>query len=300
MGLNKMYNILNKQNEEWYLDRLIAQRFIYGKSKNIRVCGNFFVFLAIFVELFLFLPVEVVNNIPSEWFNMGSVIFLILAFIMDAWADRTQEKAAKIQQDFDCNLFCIEGYSTYFIDDDINDIVIKAEKKDYTIREQVRNWYSDSISKLQFPYSVLACQQQNLCWTMSLSRRYLNILIGINLIVIASTVSIYYTWNFFRPIDSIHDWWSFINVCIALLKIPVSRFINVRKSISDKRNFLEREKSTFSDINSNRIELINEIIKRIQNEIFEFRKNHKPIPDIVYKFSRWQEETKSRKRLSSQ
>ncbi|CAM2840764.1 S-4TM family putative pore-forming effector [Actinobacillus equuli] len=300
-----MVDIFSKQNEEWYLNRLVAQRVKYSESKNFRICENVFLIIAILIELLQYLPFTNIASIQEVYFNIAATFFIALSLVMGYCATSRQEYAAEIQQEFDCSLFNI-SYSGLkkFIDDDINKIVIKAEKRDYSIKEQVRNWYSDSISNFNYPYSALACQYQNIGWNRNLSQKYLSFLkwIFCSLVIIILAIGSYSFFNSLIKIDSltINNLWGGGIIAFGLLKHLGGKIFSLGKSIKDKTEFLEQENNVFSNIKNNDINQVPEILKRIQMKIFEFRKNDKPIPDIFYKCYRFKEEVNSRKRLDVQ
>lgn len=290
-----MINILEKQNEEWYLNRLIAQRVTYTKVKNIRIAKGVVLILALFAEVSNFTSLSFIKNIPSPWISIVVTILILIGLILDSWSNKTQEKAAKIQQEFDCKLFDIP-YHSYLIDD-INEIVTNAERKDPTIREQVRNWYTSEIGRFSYPYSALACQQQNIGWNRSLSKKYLRLLryvFGVSLLVIIASSFIFIRdWKEY----DLNEYWSFGNIVYLLIGPIASKFFSMKKQVREQTEFLEKENPIFDEINSNDLNRIPDILHRIQDKIFEFRKNHKPIPDMFYRYHRWSEETNSRNRL---
>ncbi|HDR0641885.1 TPA: hypothetical protein QBZ65_000616 [Pasteurella multocida] len=171
------------------------------------------------------------------------------------------------------------------------------KKKDPSIREQVRNWYSDEINRYSYPYSALACQQQNIGWNRNLSKKYLRFLqyiLGANLLVIVFLfILLQRNWNEY----DLNEYWNLGNIAVIFIKAIVSKTFSMTEQVRVQTEFLEQENPIFSDINNNDLNRIPDILYRIQNKIFEFRKNHKPIPDMFYRYHRWSEETNSRKRL---
>ncbi|MEB3454719.1 S-4TM family putative pore-forming effector [Pasteurella multocida] len=289
-----MVDILREQNKEWALNKLIAQRATYSKAKKIRIISVVVIIISLFIEALNFMSFIKIES--SLWVSIFATILILINLVLEKWSNSIQEKAAKIQQDFDCKLFRIQ-HNPYILDDDINSIVTDAEKKDPSIREQVRNWYSDEINRYSYPYSALACQQQNIGWNRNLSKKYLRFLqyiLGANLLVIAFLfILLQRNWNEY----DLNEYWNLGNIAVIFIKAIVSKTFSMTEQVRVQTEFLEQENPIFSDINNNDLNRIPDILYRIQNKIFEFRKNHKPIPDMFYRYHRWSEETNSRKRL---
>lgn len=291
-----MVDILREQNKEWALNKLIAQRVTYSKAKKIRMISAVGIIFLLFIEALNFISLPFVKSECSLKVSIVATILIVIISGLAKWSDSIQERAAKIQQDFDCKLFGIQ-HNPYILDDDINSIVTDAEKKDPSIREQVRNWYTDEINRYSYPYSALACQQQNIGWNRNLSKKYLRLLKYVFflslLVIIALSFIFIRDWKEY----DLNEYWNFVNIVFLLIKPIVSEIFSITTQVRKKTEFLEQENPIFSDINNNDLNRIPDILYRIQNKIFEFRKNHKPIPDMFYRYHRWGEETNSRKRL---
>ncbi len=290
-----MKNILEEQNLEKNLRLLIVQRVLYSKSKRFKILALIILFVSIVISVFSIIPIEFLRGYPECYFGYISTFFLVISLGIGKVSKSIQEKAAEVQQQFDCGLFNLD-YQPVVDNEEILKISDVAISKDRGIREQVRNWYTDAISKFNFPYSALACQQQNIGWNISLSKRYLNILLFLLIIII---VVIGFVWNEIKPLfySRFGNFYNFLVFSAAIIKTPVSSAWSTRNEIKEKEEFIKEKHEIFSDISANSIECIPYILKGIQSNIFRFRKNHKPIPDFFYKFYKYREEARSRQRL---
>ena len=293
-----MKNILEEQNLEKNLRLLIVQRVLYSRAKNLKSLELLILVISISISVLPIIPIEYLRNYPDYYFGLISTFFLVISLGIGKVSKSTQEKAAEVQQEFDCGLFNL-NYQPVVDNEEILKISDEAISKDRGIKEQVRNWYTDAISKFNFPYSALACQQQNIGWNISLSKRYLNFLLFLLFLLIIIIVGISFVWNEIKPLflSGFGNLYNFLVFSAAIIKAPVSSAWSTRNEIKEKEEVINEKHEIFSDISANSIECIPYILKEIQSNIFRFRKNHKPIPDFFYKFYKYREEARSRQRL---
>ena len=182
-----MNNIIQEQNTPRKLDLLAAQRQIYSDAKNLQV-----------ISLIIGVPVVVVWSVFVAIFPQLAVyagcwgIFatFLEILVFSGLQKAAQQKAAKIQQIFDCevlqfnceNLNCgirvdpesiIDASSRY-----------KRKNSDYS---SLQNWYPISVGQLPIYQARIICQRCNIWWDAKLRRRYSKWIIII-LIVLAIIV----------------------------------------------------------------------------------------------------------------
>ena len=291
-------NILEEQNSEKNLRLLVTQRALYSRSKSFKNCELLILVISIAISVLPIIPIKFSKSYPEYYFGLAATFFLTISLLIGKVSKNSQEKAAEIQQQFDCSLFKLD-YQPVVDNEEILKISDEAISKDRGIKEQVRNWYTDTISKFNFPYSALACQQQNIGWNISLDKRYLNFLLFFLLSSIIVILGIGLIWNGIKPLfySGFGNCYNFLVFSSAIIKITLSSARSIRNQIKEKEEFIKEKHEIFSDISANSIDCIPYILKEIQSNIFRFRKNHKPIPDFFYKFYKYREEARSRQRL---
>lgn len=291
-------NILEEQNSEKNLRLLVTQRALYSRSKLFKNCELLILIISIAISVLPIIPIKFSKSYPEYYFGIAATFFLIISLLIGKVSKNFQEKAAEIQQQFDCSLFKLD-HQPAVDNEEILKISDEAISKDGGIKEQVRNWYTDAISKFNFPYSALACQQQNIGWNISLDKRYLNFLLFFLSSSIILILGIGLIWNGIKPLfySGFGNFYNFLVFSSAIIKIPLSSAWSIRNQIKEKEEFIKEKHEIFSDISANSIDCIPYILKEIQSNIFRFRKNHKPIPDFFYKFYKYREEARSRQRL---
>ena len=305
-----MTHIFDKQNKESNLNLLVAQRALYSKAKNIRLIELIVLLILAAISAFPIMPIELFNNLPN-YFNIFITILVVISCKIGNYSINNQEKAANIQEQFDCKLFQLE-YELIVNDEEVVQLSNDAIAKDSGIKEQVRNWYIDKIKEFEFPYSALACQQQNIGWDLGLSKKYLGFLIKINILLTTLIVIVGFLWHREKSLFkfnydlnylsiNIENLYNYLVFSFSIIKIPFSICLNIHRSIKEKEDFLQRYSNIFQKITDNNAnDLKNSILRSIQDKIYEFRKKHRPVPDWFYRFYKYKEEAKSRKRLENQ
>jgi SMODS-associating 4TM effector domain len=167
-----MNNIPQEQNTQQSLELLAAQRQLYSDAKSLQM-----------VSVIMSVPVVIVWSVLVALFPPFAVYaalwgitatFLELLFF-SRLQKSTQEKAAKIQQIFDCevlqfnwaSLNCGVRIEPETIVDASNRY--KRQKRNLT---KLQNWYPVSVSKLPIYQARIICQRSNVWWDAQLRRRY--------------------------------------------------------------------------------------------------------------------------------
>jgi SMODS-associating 4TM effector domain len=167
-----MNNIPQDQNILSRLNLLAAQRQLYSDAKRIQaisviICVPLAVAWSILIAI---LPKYTVY--AALWGILAT--FLDLLFL-SRLQKSTQEKAAKIQQRFDCEVLQLNWAKSNCgmeIDPEtIHDASIRfiGKNKNYSALE---DWYPISVGKLPIHQARIICQRANVLWDAQLRRRY--------------------------------------------------------------------------------------------------------------------------------
>lgn len=167
-----MNNIPQEQNTQRQLDKLAAQRQLYSDAKALQIIS-----VVISVPLVIAWSI-LVARLPKMAVYAGlwgiSVTFLEL-LIFSRLQNSTQEKAAKIQQLFDCevlefnwlNLNC----GIRIEPETIIDASTRFKRKDPSY-STLKDWYAVSVGKLPIHQARIICQRSNIWWDAQQRRRY--------------------------------------------------------------------------------------------------------------------------------
>ena len=167
-----MNNIPQEQNTQRKLDLLAAQRQLYSDAKNLQLIS---VIIGFPVVIAWSISVAVLPTLAVYAGLWGIVAAFLDLLVFSRLQKSTQEKAANIQQIFDCevlqfnwvNLNCGTRVEPESIIDASNRF--NRRNRNYSI---LKNWYPVSVGQLPIYQARIICQRANVWWDAKLRRRY--------------------------------------------------------------------------------------------------------------------------------
>lgn len=167
-----MNDIPQKQNSHNQLEKLAAQRQLYSDAKALQ-----------FISVLITVPLAIIWSIVIAFFPSMTVyagLWGIIASLLESLVFANiqkylQEKAAKIQQLFDCEVLqfnwlsfnCGLGVEPETIIDAAN----KFKLKDQNYASLI-DWYPPIVGQLPLEQARIVCQRSNVWWDAQLRRRY--------------------------------------------------------------------------------------------------------------------------------
>ncbi|WP_338431284.1 S-4TM family putative pore-forming effector [Synechococcus elongatus] len=167
-----MHNIPQEQNTQRRLELLAAQRQLYSDAKNLQM-----------VSVIISVPVVITWSILVALFPLLAVYSalwgIIATFLELLFFSRlqktTQEKAAKIQQIFDCEVLQFNWASlncgVRVEPETIIDASNRYKRKNPNF-SKLQDWYPVSVGQLPIHQARIICQRSNVWWDAQLRRRY--------------------------------------------------------------------------------------------------------------------------------
>lgn len=183
-----MNNIPQEQNTQRSLDLLAAQCQLYSDAKNLQMVSVIMsipVVITWSLLVALFPPLAVY---PALW---GIIATLLELLVFSRLQKNTQEKAAKIQQIFDCEVLQFNWPSLNCgVRIEPETIIDASNRHKRKIRNIINlpDWYPISVGKLPIHQARIICQRSNVWWDAQLRRRYskwiVSILFSLTVIVL--------------------------------------------------------------------------------------------------------------------
>jgi hypothetical protein len=279
--MNNGLIILQKQNLDANIDKLLAQRRLYSNAKIIQ-------YILIAITVIIPILLTFITNFSdlkiddSNWiFAIYAIIVLFLERILDFFINRNKKTAASIQEKFDVEIFEIpknDLLNTTFID---YDIIRKYSKKDKLNSKKVRrvkNWYSTKIERLTTNIAVIFCQRMNICYDQNIKRKYniLLIILAVITFIILLGVSLLNDFSLKKFI-----------IEVILPSIPIFSFTykEISTSFDSIDNLQKLREIIETKLNSLSIDdtIDKEELRNIQDRIFYNRTSSPLIPDFIYK-----------------
>lgn len=275
-----MNDISIKQNEQKQLERLAAQRELYSSGKNMH---GLQILLTVIVPIMLSTISVKYPNIASYAAAFGLFVALFDVFVLEQIIKDKRQKAAKIQELFDCDVLSLSSSPLKTVDDiAVEEVLLhyNAHKKIASNVERIKDWYPRNIQNLPLHIARIICQRENCWWDSKLRERYtknlriLSVLIVVGLFCFAQMNDLKFS--------------ELILIGSALL--PFFQFSikqsNEHKEAAKRLDELVRYSKNLWDsaLDRNKSEeLITEHSRRLQDEIFEHRSKSPLILDMFYK-----------------
>lgn len=302
-----MTNISIRQNDPKNIKRLAAQRQIYSDIKFWMI----FIFVAgVVLPIIVSFAAFFINNdffstkFGFEKIDIGyipvfiGIITTIYVELHSNFLKTWKEDAAKIQEDFDIDVFNLQWEDTNVGSKPDSGLILKKAKKFNKKNPSYNgflNWYTVKAASFIYPKSIAFCQQQNLFWDSSL-RKNIVFYSKITLTIIVFIVLILGIVNDFT-------FRGLLTNVISLL-LPICLFFY---KIITEHNETIKEMERLRDINNQLVESIlsnslssDEILnkcRQLQTAIYIHRKSARPIPNWLHKITRDDQEEESDDRM---
>lgn len=278
-------NIVELQNRPENIKMLKAMRHLY--SKVGKLTKYYFIFCVLFPIVISFAKLFISSEDYQVLFHF-MIAYNLLSLMAGLWLECKIKKervlAAKIQQQFDCNVFELQwNRYTFGAQPSLEDINSNAKSSN---DEDFLNWYDRDVDIVDRMLAVIICQRINLTYDVALRKKFLCSLTIISIIILIIILGIaFYEDEGLRTTI----------VFVAVPLIPVIRwFFSTRKANSDNIEKCERIKKIIDDYleeyRNNGIVFSDIDLCEIQNCIYDHRKTAFKIPDFIYNKMRSKQE----------
>ena len=168
--------VRNRQNSDWSLDRLAAQRFLYGQAKSVE---GLRLVLILLVGVLLLVGLAVTAELFSEWATMAVVLLWFIDQVaLVPRVGRKREEAAAIQQDFDCYVLDIAWPDHLGVarptEDRVRVLTNRAQAAGVA-REGLTDWYGPDNVPVGPVEARLHCQRVNCHWDSRLREEWIRV-----------------------------------------------------------------------------------------------------------------------------
>lgn len=183
-----MNKIPETQLELIQLKRLAAQRQLYSDAKVIQaiqmgLCVLSPLILAWLVAYCFF---------PRVWAAFSGIIITCLFLFFNSQQQVRREKAAKIQELFDCQVLELE-WQELMIGSRLETEIVEKYASKHKCKDpsysNFKGWYPKNVGKLPLHLGRIVCQRSNCWWDAQLRRRYANWVVCSTLIVLIVVVT---------------------------------------------------------------------------------------------------------------
>jgi len=271
--------IAENQNTDRQLYRLGAQRQLYATAKVIFGW-----------QLVLGCPIAVISAIfvisdPSlKGFAAGWGILVTLAdiFWLTPWQKRLRDSAARIQEEFDCDVLGLPW----------NELKAGKHPDPELVKEQydkyaawaakmppITNWYAPSVDELPLHIGRIACQRANCWWDANQRRRYAMWVIGILVSIFVVVFGLAFVTG--MTIDD------FVLKVVAPLAPALTIGIRQYREQTDAAERLDKLKAHSENLwkeslSGKSAKVLASKSRNLQDEILDNRKKSPPVFDFIF------------------
>lgn len=164
--------IPQKQNEPRHLTQLAAQRQLYSDAKRMQIAS---VVVSIPVVILGSILVAILPPLSVYTALWGVIATFLELLVFSQLQKKIQEKAAKIQQMFDCEVLQFQWDSLncgiHVEPEAIIDASDRYKRLNGSFSSLV-DWYPTGIGGLPIEQARIVCQRSNVWWDSQLRRRY--------------------------------------------------------------------------------------------------------------------------------
>ncbi len=275
-----MNGITATQNEERQVQRLAAQRQLYATAKTL---FGWQVFLSGPVAVTLALVVAGVPQVKAYAALWGIIVSLSDVFWLTPWQRRLRNKAARVQELFDCDVLVLP-WDELRAGKRPEPELVKEQSDKYKRWEAtmppLSNWYGAEVACLPLHIARLACQRSNCWWDAKQRRRYATWVI--------SAVSLVFLTVLFLAMGNGLTVESFVVKVAAplapALLLGIRQFTEQMEAASRLDTLKEHAERLWNDaLCGNPEPEISSRARGLQNEILENRKRSPLVFDEIFK-----------------
>jgi len=274
-----MNNIPKNQNKQENIIKLSAQRNLYSQAKQIQL-----------IQIILNIPIVIVLSILTLWnksFETVTIMYGVFVSLLDICVlnqiqQNKKEKAAKIQELFDCDVLELEWNDLKCGNKPTLEDIYEYQENQKVLSKlsPLKDWYSTSVGEVPISIARILCQLENCTWDSKLRKNY-------RILLILTTSFLFFLILILGIINNLTICKFFLLVVSPTLP---SIIFCIRESNEHKETILvtERIKKNIDNIvNKTRKENVSanyllEHSRKLQDEIFERRKRSPLIFNKIY------------------
>ena len=267
-------DIVTKQNEQSFLDRLAAQRHLYSKAKRLSA----FMFISCVLIPVALAITKVVFPNCTFLLRLIVVYSFVATLIRKLLKNRSvyyKTLAAKIQQMFDCDLFGLDWNKALCGARPKPEEMLKYLKE--ASYDKLENWYNVIVSELPKSIGALVCMRTNVVYDQSLRTTFSHLCYVITIIALLLVTIL-------GMINNTGIWEAFLYGIVPLLPLIIwgidlyhEHTVNI-KALYNLEDLIDtglEEAKENGRVDEHRL-------NEIQNFMFLHRKTSYLIPDCFY------------------
>ncbi|WP_417558956.1 S-4TM family putative pore-forming effector [Mesoflavibacter zeaxanthinifaciens] len=270
-----MNRIAQIQNEEKFIEYLKAQRVAYSQCKVYQVFDVISVLMAIILPIIGMYQNDIVNYLGAF-----GVLWTVIYLVTENYRKKKTEQGAKLQEQFDTELFEIPWNEILCKNKITTDTRIDLAKE-YDGND-LTNWYSLEVdSSLPKAIAIILCQRINFSWELKLRKKFVTFLIILLIAYYGIFIGFFVAKNI-----GFYDILLLIAPSLSFLIYGVQNSLSLRNHINSKNETLGQIDNILNKYSESREEPNNGTLRQIQDIIYTERTVPEKIPDWFYRLSK--------------
>jgi len=266
-----MNKINQRQNEKIFIDYLKAQRAAYSQCKTYQFVDFISVLIAIVLPI-----IGLINNKCVNSLGAFGVIWTIIYLVVENFRKNKSQQGAKIQEQFDTELFEIPWNEVLCKNKVNKDIQVDLANR-YSA-DDLSDWYSKEIgSDIPREIAVLLCQRINFSWELNLRKKFVLYLVVALLIYYGAIIVTSIIVNL-----GLLDTLILLAPSISFLIYGVQNVGTLKSQSKSKEEYLDLIDLKIQDYSLNKTIPDNTFLRQVQDVIFNQRNFSEKIPDWFY------------------
>jgi hypothetical protein len=280
------HSIVKKENLQKNIERLAAQKEIYFQAKRL-----FFwqFFLTVIMTVLLASTGLALSyfGYNIDWFRgtYGIVVALIDLLLINIFINHLRQKAASIQELFDCDVLDLTWNKVLVGDKPmIEDIKYYSEKHLVRVKsfDKLKNWYAEKIKEVDGVAAQLICQRSSFSYDYSIRKSFLYWIVGISTTIFILLVLIALFMDVSSRSVVVTIFLPFLPILTFSVKLYNEHNTSIKNLESLKSHILGLWSAVLDGTATNQ-----EItLRQIQDKIYLNRKSNSLIPERFYDFLR--------------
>lgn len=275
-------SIVEKENQQKNIERLAAQKEIYFVAKRL-----FFwqLVLTAFVTVFLTLLDLTLSPLGYSiaWIRglYGIVIALLDLLLLTPSINQLRQKAASIQELFDCEVLGLEWNKILVGDKPMNEDIKKYS--DQHLRrvksfDKLKSWYAETIEAVDGAAAKIICQRSNFSYDYSIRKSFIHWVVGISIAIFVLLAAI----ALFNDVSLRSFVLTVILPFLPVLTLSVKLYNEHGTSIRNLESLKSHISGLWSGVVSGTTINLESPLRQIQDKIYLNRKSNPLIPERVY------------------
>lgn len=268
-----MNKINQRQNEKVFIDYLKAQRVAYKQCKKYQFVDLISVLIAIVLPI-----ISLINNGYAISLTVFGFIWTLAHLVTEGFRKKKSEQGAKIQEQFDTELFELPWNEVLCKNRVTKDVQIDLAKR-YSGND-LSDWYSKEISSdIPREIAVLLCQRINFSWDTKLRKKFTSFLVSALIIYYGAIIAISIILN-----SGSFNTLALFTPSISFLIYGVQNIRALKSQSDSKEENLESIDSKIQEYSLNKKIPDDAFLRQVQDVIFNQRNFPEKIPDWFYNY----------------